>query len=105
MMSVLDCRNQLGSDENAEAMRRGFRLALYLAQYDFPLVQTAIGRANQKKGTDSKLEKIQVRNEKIVADYRRLLAEGFDSPKIASRLAKQHDLAARTIREIIKPFR
>ena len=104
VMSVLECQAQLDSGDKAEAMQCGFRLAMHLAQSDFPLVQKEIRQTRQKQSTAKKRDNLNKRDSLIVADYDKLLATE-PKHKIASILAKNHKLKPRTIRDIIKKHR
>lgn len=70
--SLLQCEEMLGSDENAEAMRRGFRLAVNVARFDYVVLEQAHRRTLQKAATESPKRNNDARNRQIVLDYLRL---------------------------------
>lgn len=106
VMSAMECLTQL-DDTNAEAMRSGFRLALHLARFDFPLVQTAIARERHVKSIEAKALNTEIRHVEI-RERARELAKNYEWRDIAKRLKDDpvtKDLSIRQIREIIKPIR
>jgi len=107
VMSLRQCNDCLDTDKEAEAMRRGFRAAMYLAQFDFPMVQLALALVNQKKSTKSKLANLGERNADMRADYFALLetCERHEIARELQKLDEYKDLSLKRIRVLIKPFK
>lgn len=104
VLSARQCNEYLQDDGQAEAMRRGFRLALNLAKFDFPAVQRELRRERQRESANSRTGNVDDRNAQIVAEFLEM-RKRTPEHKCAAKLAKGHKVAPRTIRDIIRPYR
>jgi len=106
VLSARQCNEYLNDDDQAEAMRRGFRLAMYLAKFDFPLVQRAIRQERQGASVAARQVNLEDRNARLRADHDKL-ALTHEPHQIVREIkqANKYNLSERQIRDIIKSFK
>ncbi len=103
MMALKECQGFADSDDEAEAIRRGYRLGLSLAAYDRRTFYLAVKSSHLERAIATRAEKIARRNEDLIAEYRTLEVELGCLPA-RQQLADKYKLTLTRITQILNQY-